>query len=101
MSREKIEPWQIECVCGCFGDDHTKYGCDNCEDCHRFKERTLSPVEEVSGGCNICGGRMVLIRGRYPNTEKRPACPTCCMEKLERIHELSDKDYGKASQVAS
>lgn len=46
--------------------------------------------------CGICGGRMFFIRGRYPKQEKREVCPTCAVEKLEQIREISDPDYGRA-----
>jgi len=46
--------------------------------------------------CGICGGKLVYIRGRHPNEPRRKVCPTCCQEKLEQIHEISDKDYGKS-----
>lgn len=46
--------------------------------------------------CRICGGGMVLIRGKYPDTEKRHTCPTCTTERLEQIREISSKEYGIA-----
>jgi len=39
------------------------------------------------GGCSVCGGKPVLIRGRYPHTPKRRICPTCTREVLESIME--------------
>lgn len=56
-------------------------------------------MSEQKQSCGICGGEMVLIRGRYPNQEKRPVCPTCCAERLDQIREISDKDYGKVYQA--
>lgn len=44
--------------------------------------------------CSVCGGGMVLIRGKYPDTEKRHTCPTCTYERLEQIMEISSKEYG-------
>lgn len=49
--------------------------------------------------CGICGGELVLIRGRYPNTDKREVCPTCNTERLEQINEISSKGYGQVYQV--
>jgi len=48
--------------------------------------------------CGVCGGSMVLIRGRYPGDDKRRVCPTCIMERLESINEMSSKNYGQTSQ---
>jgi len=45
--------------------------------------------------CNICGGKIAEIRGKYPKWEKRKICPTCSYEKLEQIHDLSSSEYGK------
>jgi len=56
---------------------------------------TSAIKEEDSKGCDICGGKLAIIRGRYPNDDKREVCPTCATEKLESIHDLSNKDYGK------
>ena len=36
-----------------------------------------------------CGGRMVFIRGKYPNSPKRLVCPTCTMEQLEDLKETT------------
>ena len=49
-------------------------------------------------GCPICGSKMVMIRGKYPKEKKRKICPTCAQERLDDIHTISDKDYGKAYQ---
>lgn len=56
-----------------------------------------SPAKEFDG-CNVCGSELVLIRGKYPGLDKRKTCPTCTTERLEQIHEMSDKDYGRTSQ---
>lgn len=48
--------------------------------------------------CNICGGQMVFIRGKYPNEDKRKVCPTCAVERLESINEMSSKNYGQTCQ---
>ena len=48
--------------------------------------------------CSICGGELILIRGRYPNSDKREVCPTCNTERLEQINEISSKTYGVAMQ---
>ncbi len=58
-------------------------------------------MTEVDGdltGCNVCGGKTVWIRGRYPKEPKRKVCPTCLQERLETIHEMASKDYGVAAQ---
>lgn len=49
-------------------------------------------------GCSVCGSELILIRGKYPDTEKRKVCPTCAYERLEQISEISNKDYGKTYQ---
>jgi hypothetical protein len=46
--------------------------------------------------CGVCGGKMALIRGRYPHTDKRVVCPTCLCERMEQIREVADDNYGKA-----
>lgn len=45
--------------------------------------------------CGICGSEKVYIRGKYPKTDNRLICSCCAYERLEQIHELSDKDYGQ------
>jgi len=39
-------------------------------------------IIEDNDRCGICGGEMVYIRGRYPNTDNRKVCPTCTTERL-------------------
>ena len=56
------------------------------------------PILTESKGCNICGGSLVEIRGRYPQQEPRIVCPTCTTERLEQIQELSNPNYGKTYQ---
>lgn len=51
--------------------------------------------KEQEAGCGICGGKLVLIRGRYPKEERRLVCPTCNTERLEQINEISSKTYGQ------
>lgn len=48
--------------------------------------------------CNICGSALTEIRGRYPRGPRRKVCATCLQEKLERIHDETSADYGKACQ---
>lgn len=55
-------------------------------------------IIEDNDRCGICGGEMVYIRGRYPNTDKRKVCPTCTTERLEQISDLCSPEYGKAYQ---
>ena len=47
-------------------------------------------------GCGICGGKLVWIRGKYPKDDRREICPTCAYERLETIHEMTNKDCAKA-----
>ncbi len=51
-----------------------------------------------SSHCNVCGSFLVTVRGKHPGDEKRKTCPTCTLEKLEQIREISDSNYGKAYQ---
>ena len=51
---------------------------------------------EIKVSCGICGGKMVLIRGRYPNQVSRCVCPTCLAERMDNIREVADPDYGRA-----
>lgn len=46
--------------------------------------------------CEVCGSKLVSIRGRYPKTESRLVCACCAVEKLEHIHEISSVHYGRA-----
>lgn len=46
--------------------------------------------------CGICGGQMVMIRGRHPQQPKREVCPTCLAERIDMIREMSDRNYGVA-----
>lgn len=39
----------------------------------------------MSAGCEVCGGRLVYVRGRYPGDKKRKMCPTCALEIIESI----------------
>lgn len=62
---------------------------------------TLCKLPQRTKKCNICGGKLVLIRGRYPNSDKREVCPTCATERLEQINELSSNAYGVAMKESS
>jgi len=55
----------------------------------------LSKPKKISG-CNICGSKLVKIRGRFPRDFKRSICPCCACEKLEQINEISSLHYGQA-----
>jgi len=55
------------------------------------------PTSKKSKGCQQCSGRLILIRGRFPKEPKRKVCPTCAIERLEHINEISSPHYGKAS----
>ena len=37
-------------------------------------------------GCNVCGGRLVRIRGRHPGDSPRCLCPTCFVEQIEATY---------------
>jgi len=54
----------------------------------------------INYGCDVCGGKLVKIRGRYPKEEKREVCPTCLAERMDNIREMADKNYGKAYMAA-
>ncbi len=60
---------------------------------------TTKEQEVKKEPCCICGGKTVLIRGKYPNTPERNICPTCTTERLEQIQEISSPDYGKTSKA--
>jgi len=42
-------------------------------------------LHDFEGGCGQCGGKLMEIRGRYPNEPKRQVCPTCLMEIMENV----------------
>ena len=62
-------------------------------------DRTNPQRAPVRVGCDVCGGLLTLIRGRHPGEDKREVCPTCLQERLERIHDETSTDYGKAFQA--
>ena len=49
--------------------------------------------------CEVCGGRMVYIRGRHPGRDNRIVCPTCMAETLDDIKGRLRDDYGRAYQA--
>lgn len=49
-----------------------------------------------SPSCGVCGGLMVLIRGRHPGDYKREVCPTCLADRMDQIRLLADRHYGMA-----
>jgi hypothetical protein len=46
--------------------------------------------------CNICAGKLIEIRGRYPKDPRREVCPTCLADRMDMIREMSALDYGIA-----
>ena len=55
-----------------------------------YSETKTRPLQsECNDGlwCNICGGRMVSIRGRHPGMDNRIVCPTCIAEVLDDLKE--------------
>lgn len=63
------------------------------------KEMASLRAQDGLPGCGICGGKQVLVRGRYPNTLGREACPTCLTERLDQIRGISSSHYGQAAQA--
>ena len=61
-------------------------------------EREASDMTELLC-CDICGGRMVYIRGRHPEMDNRLVCPTCIAETLDDIKSRLRDDYGRAYQA--
>lgn len=45
-------------------------------------------------GCEVCGSKLVFIRGKYPGDKKRKICPCCAQERLEDLIEISQPGYG-------
>ncbi len=39
----------------------------------------------AGGGCEVCGGALVKVRGRHPGEDDRQVCSTCAVEILESI----------------
>lgn len=56
----------------------------------------LEEREESTTRCSVCGGAMVFIRGKYPKSPKRQICPTCACERLDRINDIIQQNYGMA-----
>jgi len=51
------------------------------------------------GGCEVCGGKLVVIRGRHPGENKRKICPTCAFEILESIMDSCNNRQTCSSQL--
>jgi len=49
-------------------------------------------TREHTSACTICGGKQIWISGKYPGVSSRLICPTCVVDKLERIHNESRLD---------
>lgn len=47
-------------------------------------------------GCLVCGGKLVMIRNRYPGMSPRNVCPQCLQERMDIIRDASSPDYGIA-----
>lgn len=73
---------------------------------HKFKSReeaatvwntrtALRSETAENQACQVCGSRMVFIRGQYARNDKREVCPTCAYERLEQIREMSSLDYNR------
>jgi len=71
---------------------------DMSKQCPKDGKCTCSDASECSDllCCDICGGKMVYIRGRHPGMDNRIVCPTCMAETLDDIKGRLRDDYGKA-----
>lgn len=57
-----------------------------CNGCGLEQNRPIrTEAQPVLEGCNVCGGAMVMIRGKHPQDNRRKVCPTCVVEKLEDL----------------
>jgi len=49
----------------------------------------VNKLDKLLDLCNVCGGSLISIRGKYPQRFKeasnRVVCPTCIVEQLEDI----------------
>lgn len=63
------------------------------------EELGLYEGEKVEKGCNVCGSKMVEIRGKYPKDPPRKICPTCAYERLERIHDITLEDQNTQALI--
>lgn len=61
-------------------------------------EKIYTEKDNAASRCGLCGGEQVLIRGKFPNDDKRYVCPTCGQERLDEINNISSPHYGKAFQ---
>ena len=49
--------------------------------------------------CGCCGGKLVMIRARYPKGPDREVCPTCVVERLEdMVSSLQPAQCAKTSE---
>lgn len=76
-----------------------KYGYESQRDTFKLQhfQKLPSPTTQQTElpSCPICGGPTVLIRGKYPGTDKRNVCAQCTTERLEQIAEISSSSYGQ------
>lgn len=49
--------------------------------------------------CGVCGGTLVLIRGKHPHEDNREVCPTCLAERMDLIRETCD--FGQGQPLAT
>ena len=80
--------------------EECEHGVPTKHTCYKCGEHNVS----ASGSnellcCDICGGKMVYIRGRHPGMDNRIVCPTCMAETFDDIKSLLRDDYGKAYQA--
>lgn len=47
----------------------------------------------VNAGCEVCGGKLLIIRGKHPHEKRRKVCATCATEILESLYDnLSNRE---------
>jgi len=74
---------------------HPGVGWDSCDKfwCQRkipaFVDGRLIDREDIDyEACDQCGGKIAIIRGRFPYAPDRKVCPTCVVERLEELVNL-------------
>ena len=96
-------------ICEICGKENENKHQDYCVDLG-CTGRMIPPIEKtkpVAGvpcsdglSCDVCGGKMVYIRGRHPGMDNRLVCPICMAETLDDIKARLRTNYGQAEQRA-
>ena len=67
-----------------------------------FKNFNYPALNYDAKRCPVCGGKLTIIRGKYPKMPRRKACATCAVEIIESIVDnLSSLIEGPSTDIKS